>query len=405
MSTSPSSDLVQPLGWRVLGGWCGCLLAAWLWARLGGPLPFLLAPMLAFALARGLGLPLAEWRHGRALGQCVLGVGLGLRFTDEVVAGLLARWPLIVGMALLALLPTWIGYQAYRRWGRVSPLSACLCALPGGASEMAVLADRHGASASAVALTQGLRVTLVVSVVPWALMALGSLHPVAPSPGHPVPAATPTLQAVQATVAAAWHVGGLPWALTLAWTALISLPTAWLHRRRWSNVWMMGPLLATAALMVGWEALPAGALTGWLGPRAHAPLLQWPPGAMELAQLCLGMTLGGRLDRQAWAAAPRLSVVAVGVVLASLLLCLGLAGAVAWALPGVPQAWLTHSLSLAPGGMAEMALLARQSGAWLPEVIATHVVRLALVLWMAPWLVWWVQQRHARLSSDTTSPP
>ena len=400
MSPPPSPDVVQPLGWRVLGGWCWCLLAAWFWARLGGPLPFLLAPMLAFALARGLGWRLAEWRHGRALGQCVLGVGLGLRFTDEVVAGLLARWPLIVGMALLALLPTWVGYQAYRRWGRVSPLSACLCALPGGASEMAVLADRHGASASAVALTQGLRVTLVVSVVPWALMALGSLHPVEPSLGHPTPAATPTWQAAQATLASAWQAGGMSWSLTLAWTALISLPTAWLHRRRWSNVWMMAPLLATAALMVAWEALPAGALTGWLGPRAHEPWLQWPPGAMEMAQLCLGMTLGGRLDRQAWTAAPRLSLVALGVVLASLLLCLGLAGAMAWVQPGVPHAWLTHSLSLAPGGMAEMALLARQSGAWLPEVIVTHVVRLGLVLWVAPWWVHWLQGRHPQDASD-----
>ncbi|TBO29212.1 AbrB family transcriptional regulator [Aquabacterium lacunae] len=401
MSTPHPPDHVQPLGWRVGCGWCVCVLAAWGWARFGGPLPFLLAPMLAFALARGLGWPLAEWRHGRALGQCVLGVGLGLRFTDEVVAGLLDRWPLIVGMAVLALLPTWIGYQAYRRWGRVSPVSACLCALPGGASEMAVLADRHGASASAVALTQGLRVTLVVSVVPWALMASGSLHP-GVAVASVVPAGTP---AGWAALPAAWHAGGPAWAFTLAWAALISLPTAWLHRRRWSNVWMMVPLLATAALMVVWEALPTGGLTGWLPPWAHRPMLMWPPGALEAAQLCLGMTLGGRLDRAAWQAAPRLTAVALGVVLASLLMCLGLAGVAAWALPGVPQAWLTHSLSLAPGGMAEMALLARQSGAWLPEVIATHVVRLGLVLWMAPWWVGWVQQRHARLSSDVTSPP
>jgi uncharacterized protein len=145
-------------------------------------------------------------------------------------------------------------------------------------------------------------------------------------------------------------------------------------------------LLATAALLVGWSALASpdahGAVRSWM----PAPMLSWPPGGMEAAQLCLGMALGGRLDREAWRAAPRLSLVAMGVVLASLVMCLGLAGLMAWSLPGVPHAWLTHGLSLAPGGMAEMALLARQSGAWLPEVIATHVVRLCLVLWMAPWL-------------------
>ncbi|MEY4429354.1 MAG: hypothetical protein RLZZ182_2043, partial [Pseudomonadota bacterium] len=249
MAPGTPGHAAAPLGWRVLAGWLVCALAAWAWARFGGPLPFLLAPMLTLALSRAFEGPLAEWRHGRAMGQCVLGVGLGLRFTDEVVSGLVDRWPWILLLAVLALLPAVMGYAVYRRWGRLSPVSACLCALPGGASEMALLAERHGASSAAVALTQGLRVALVVSVVPWGLMTLGALP-------------TLTVELVPVGPRAAW-----PWALwglTLLWALAVAVPTAALHRRQWSNVWMMAPLCLTAVVSV-------------VGAQGGSPwALQWP---------------------------------------------------------------------------------------------------------------------------------
>lgn len=367
----------QPLSVPVLAGWVWCALAAVLWSLCGGPLPFLLAPMVAYALARALNWPLREWRHGRAWGQCLLGVALGLRFTEEVFEGLWSRWPVILLAAVLALLPAWLGYLAYRRWAGQTPLTACLCALPGGASEMALLAERHGASTSAVAWTQALRVTVVVSLVPWLLLGMGALAP---------PAADNTfgpLAGWRQIASAPWG----PWVMCALWTGLLSLPTYGLHRRGWPNVWMMAPLLGTVVLMAFLPALQraAGDVT---------VSMQLPPGALAFAQLCLGMTLASRLDRRAWRAAPRLTAVAVTVVLGSLALCGLLALLLTWCGPTVPQAWLTHGLSLAPGGMAEMALLARQSGAWLPEVIATHVMRLGLVLCLAPWLVRWAQRRR-----------
>ena len=78
----------------MLAGWLVCALAAWAWAHFGGPLPFLLAPMLTLALSRAFDGPLAEWRHGRAMGQCVLGVGLGLWWADAAAA-------LVVSLSIL----------------------------------------------------------------------------------------------------------------------------------------------------------------------------------------------------------------------------------------------------------------------------------------------------------------
>ena len=169
-------------------GWGLALSGALVWWGLHGPLPWLLGPMLAFGIARGLGWPVAEWALGRPLGQCVIGVALGLRFTPDVVADLWQGWPWLVLLAVLALSPAILGAWAYRRWGKLPLRAAWLCGLPGGASEMAVLAERHGVSPSQVALTQGLRVALVVSLVPWSLSALGvdlsGAVPLAPALPH-----------------------------------------------------------------------------------------------------------------------------------------------------------------------------------------------------------------------------
>ncbi len=368
---------VPPVGRAVVLGWAVAAGGGLLWWLAGGPLPWLLGPMVAFGIARGVGAPVAEWGWGRALGQCLIGVGLGLRFTPEVVAGLVARWPVLLTLAVLALTPALIGAWAYRRWAGLDRAGAWLCALPGGASEMAVLAERHGVSAATVALTQGLRVALVVSLVPWsALWVQGSVR-----------------GAVDATSPVA-AVGVSAVALTLGWALLLALPTALLHRRRWPNVWMMLPLLATAGL------------TAWLGRSPGGQgLLALPVGLMDLAQLLLGITLGSKLDAQAWRRAPRLSGVAAGVVVASVAVCGALAWGLARGVHEVPAPWLTHYLALAPGGMAEMALTARQSGAFLPEVIATHVLRLMLVLALAPVLLQRLTQGAHRGATGQESPP
>lgn len=365
----------------VLLGWLIALAGALLWQGLGGPLPCLLGPMLAVALARAWGLPLAEWAWGRALGQLFIGVGLGLNFTPAVVADLADRWPLVLGVALLALWPGALGAWAYQRWGGLSRRAAWLCALPGGASEMAVLASHHGVPPSVVALTQGLRVALVVSLVPGLLLMWGGL-PWRPQ-GTPwvwqlwaMPLWSPGWPGLAAAPWQAWAPLGM---LLLLGAAL----ARWGQGRGWPNVWLMAPL-GVSAVLSAWPAVAA----------ASQMQVQMPSLCMNLAQALLGIALGSKLDAQAWRQAPRLSLVAAMVVLGGVLGSAVLALGLAWAWGGPTEHMaVTHYLALAPGGMAEMALLARQMHAHLPEVIAAHVVRLALVLSLAPWCL-------ARMKAD-----
>jgi uncharacterized protein len=355
------------LAWRVALGWLIALLGVAVWQGLGGPLPWLLGAMLAVALARACGLPLAEWAWGRALGQLFIGVGLGLNFTPTVMAELADRWPLVLGVAFLALWPGALGAWAYQRWAGLSRPAAWLCALPGGASEMAVLAPRYGVAPSVVALTQGLRVALVVSVVPGLLLLWSGM------PGRP-----PELSWARQLWSAGFEAFHVPefsvpeaWALApLAGLLLAgSVLARWGQKRNWPNVWLMAPLCVSAAASA-WPGVSAAA-------HAHMPAV-----CMDLAQALLGIGLGSKLDAHAWRQAPRLSLVAAAVVLGAVIGSGGIALALAWLAGGLP---VTHHLALAPGGMAEMALLARQMQAHLPEVIAAHVLRLFLVLSLTPW--------------------
>jgi uncharacterized protein len=374
----------QPaLAWRVALGWCLALLGACLWQALGGPLPCMVGPMLAVALARALGLPVAEWPVGRALGQLVIGVGLGLNFTPSVVAELVNRWPLVMGVALLALWPGALGAWAYQRWAGLSRPAAWLCALPGGASEMAVLATHHGVQPSIVALTQGLRVALVVSLVPGLLLLwCGDLSGATAGPPWAMQALSMAFWAHRWSDAAGTLASE---GATAAWLGLLLVGAAlarWGQGRGWPNVWLMAPLFLTAAL----SAWPEVAVATWV---------RMPAPAMNLAQVLLGIALGSKLDAQAWHQAPRLSLVATAVVMGGVIGSAGLAAGLTWAWGGLT---LTHYLALAPGGMAEMALLARQVQAHLPEVIAAHVVRLALVLSLAPW--WLARIRRSQPLRD-----
>ena len=72
------------------------LLLAWGAARLGVwlslPVPWMLGPLVATALASMAGLPTHSVRALRNAGQWVIGVSLGLYFTPSMAALMLGLW-------------------------------------------------------------------------------------------------------------------------------------------------------------------------------------------------------------------------------------------------------------------------------------------------------------------------
>jgi hypothetical protein len=317
----------------------GAAAAAALAERLRVPLPWMIGPLLATALAGVAGVPLAASRRLRNAGQWAIGVALGLYFTPQV-GGLFL--PLAPAIALGVAWALALGYAFHRWLGWLNPGEArattFFAAAIGGASEMAVLAEREGARVDRVAAAHSLRVLLVVVIIPVALQLAGV---------HGADAAAPALREVRAGGLAALA------ALTLAGVALM-------HRARLPNPFVLGALAVTAALTLAGVELSA--LPGW---------------ATNAGQLFIGVALGTRFTPDFAHAAPRWML---GVASGTLAM-MGLSAGFGWVLAqGVGLHPATLVLATSPGGIAEMCITAKVLGLGVPVVTAFHVVRYVAVL-------------------------
>jgi membrane AbrB-like protein len=289
----------------------------------------------------------------RNVGLWMIGVALGLYFTPAVMALLLPLAPaLLVGIGWAFL----IGYAFYRFLLRVNGgdrASAFFAAAIGGASEMALLAERHGGRVDRVAAAHSLRVLLVVVLIPFGFQAAGI---------HGIDPAQPALLEVRpqglAVLLAASAAG-------VALLALLRAP----------NPWVLGALLSTMALTA-----------------AGVELSALPRAASNAGQLFIGVALGSRFTPGFARTAPRwLAGVAVGT-LAMIASSAGFAWLLAQA-AGLHPA--TVLLGTTPGGIAEMSITAKVLQLGVPVVTAFHVTRYVAVLTLTAPLYRWESGRFA----------
>ncbi len=318
----------------LLIGLVGALIAA----GLGVPVPWMIGPVLVTAALRIAGVPLAPPPGTRPLGQWAIGTGLGLWFTPEVVAELAAFAPAVaVGAAFALALGAAAGRGLARLTG-VDTSTAYFACMPGGASEMANLAERYGARVDRVAAAHTLRVLLVVLIVPAAFTASGV---------HGLDS--------RASVAHAVSAPGL----------CVLVPLTLLGALVWKrlgppNPWVIGPLFVTAALTA----------TGWLPSGL-------PRGVSVAGQLAIGVALGCRFSPDFFRAAPRFlaGVAALGLGMIALA---ALFGAALGALAGLPAPAVV--LGTSPGGIAEMCITAQALALGVPLVTSFHVIRMLTVV-------------------------
>ncbi|HEX5738481.1 MAG TPA: AbrB family transcriptional regulator [Hydrogenophaga sp.] len=330
------------------------LLLAWVAAQacvwLATPIPWMIGPLLATSLVSVLGAPTESWAPLRNAGQWVIGAALGLYFTPEVgrlVAGL--WWAIALGIAwALALGLTFGGWLQRLHAHRLPGLSPAelrcttyFAGAIGGASEMTLIAERHGARTDLVAATHSLRVLLVTVSIPfamqiWGVSALDTLPP-----------------AVRE-----WHWQGL------GVLGLATFAGAWVMTRLGrANPWFMGALVVTMVITLSGVTLSA-----------------IPTGLSNAAQLVIGVSLGVRFTPTFLHTAPRWLASVAFASLAMMVLCAGFAGLLSW-LTGLHPATLI--LGTSPGGIAEMAITAKVLKLGVPVVTAFQVCRLVAVLVLA----------------------
>jgi membrane AbrB-like protein len=276
----------------------------------------------------------------------IIGVSIGGAFTPQILRDVPGWAPSLIALLLYLPLSLGIGYQIYTRLGGIPKVTAFFGAVPGGLIETVALGEQAGADPQMLTLLQFLRLILCIIFVPMGFTFVT---------GHAVGSAA----GVEMTGASAPI--GLSDAAILLGAAVVG---AWVGRQ----------LRLPAAIMTGPIFLSALAHLGGLTEAI-------PPGWMVTAtQLVVGTSLGARfagLPRQTLVAALKVATLNAAAALALALAFASVLGQ--WV--GEPPAAVF--LAFAPGGLAEMSLIALSLQMSVVYVTAHHVARIVLSVMIA----------------------
>lgn len=309
----------------------------------GLPLPFLFGPMAACLTAALAGAPLKGFGQVSAGARTILGVAVGAALTPALIADLPRMAGSVAMVPVLIAVIGLIGVPWFRRvWGFDGP-TAYYAAMPGGLQDMVQFGIEAGGDPRALSLIHATRVLAVVTLAPLVLTfgyGAALTHPVGVAAGQ-VPAEEIALMVFAAL--AGWKGG---------------------ERIGLFGATILGPLILAGALSL------AGLLHG-----------RPPREAVFIAQFFIGCGIGVQFTGVTGAELRRAVAAGAGYVALVSGMAAALAGGIAAMGLGRPA---EAFLAFAPGGQAEMTVLAIVSGADLGYVIAHHLVRLVLVITGAP---------------------
>ena len=307
------------------------------------PLPFLFGPMCACLLAALAGVPLGGIGPVAMGARTILGVAVGASITPDVVGQLPQMAASVAFIPLYVLIIGLIGVPFFQRICGFDRTTAYFAAMPGGLHDMVVFGQEAGADMRALSLIHASRVLVIVTLVPVILahgFGNGFANPIG-DPATDLPAAQLLLMVAVAVVG--WKGG---------------------ERIGLFGAAILGPLILTAPLSVA-------------GVIEHRP----PAEAINAAQFFIGAGLGvgyvgvtlRELRRD----------VASGVVYVLILAAIAFVFTEIVVQAGF-AAPMEGFLAFAPGGQAEMTVLAIVAGADLGFVVVHHLVRIMIVITGAP---------------------
>ena len=346
LSSDRAAGVAAVLG-TIATGLIGGLIAA----QLGAPLPMLLGSLVAVGAVSIAGVKIA----GRAPGMAqevrlffipVVGVAIGAAFTPDLLAEAVDWWPTLLALLLYLPLAHGAGALIYSRARGMDRITAYYAAIPGGLIDAIQMGEEAGAQMRPLITLQFLRLILCIMFIPLAFMAVT---------GHAVGSAA----GVSLSTGTAPLTGGEVAILVAA-----------------------GALGGYGGRRLG---LPAGIITGpiILSGLAHLTGLAGsaPPDWMIAGcQLVIGSSLGSRFVGLTAAEFARSAALAFANMLATLGFALLAALTLADLANEPPEAVI---LAYAPGGLAEMSLIAVSMQISVVYVTAHHVTRLLLAVAMA----------------------
>lgn len=307
------------------------------------PLPWLIGPIVACLIAALAGVPMKGNKLVNDAMRTVLGVAVGATFTTAVLLSMAGMWPTLLMIPVMVAVIGAIGVPYFQRvWG-FDFATSYYSAMPGGLQDMLAFGEEAGGDVRALSLIHATRVMVVVVALPFILQGYWGADLSSP-PGAPAASIAPAQLLIMV------FCGIVGWRVAKAVGMF--------------GASILGPLVLAAALAL-------------LGILEHRP----PAEAIWMAQFFIGMTVGTKYASVTMAEVRKDVAAALGFCLILIVLTFIFAEIIHLAGLAPPMETL---LAFAPGGQAEMTVLALIVGADMAFVIAHHVLRIFVVILGAP---------------------
>lgn len=329
------------------------LLGGWLFKLLHIPIPWLLGPMIAVLICSNVFKERYAWPTPiRNAGLVIVGYTIGLSMTATALHEMAIQLPSMLLMTLLLMLLCAALAFLVSKLSGINFKTALLGSIPGGLTQMVILAEEtEGINLTIVTVTQVIRLMMIVVCVPLLVFS--------PIFGNHK-AAEASIAAIT-TSSASWGEM-LP---NIFIFAAVSICCALLGNKiKFPTAFFLGPALGTAVVQL-------------LG--LHGPTL--PTSLINAAQIMIGIHVGLMLKPSQLSHKLQTISLAIG---SSVLFLIGSFGLSLFFMMLQPISKSTALLSLAPGGMDQMGIIAHEIGANLSIVAGYQLFRTFFIFLAVP---------------------
>jgi membrane AbrB-like protein len=302
----------------------------------------------------------------RNAGLIIVGYAIGLSFTNDTLREIVRQFPSMVLLTLLLLLLCTLTAFGFSKLAGISFPTALTGSIPGGLTQMVALAEEiKGIDMTVVAFLQVSRLMMIVVFVPLIIFS--------PLMGSGLDPSNEGISALAAAATANWgelFPDILPYAVLCTGLALLG------KKVRFPTTFLLAPLLGAAALH----------LSGLPGPVLPNPII-------AAAQLMIGCYVGLLLKPEKLP--NKLRIVTLALV-SGVILIFGACGLSYLMTKLHPVSAATALLSLSPGGMDQMGIIAHEINANVSIVTSYQVFRTFFIFFAVPPLLRVIFARIAR---------
>ncbi len=330
------------------------------------PVPWLLGPMSAILIAnRFKGISLYWPRALRDTALILIGYSIGLSFTRSSVENIAENLPAMLFMTVILVASAALISKVFSLISGVDYPTVLTGSIPGGLSQMIIFAEEmKGINITTVTFLQVSRLLMIVFVVPFIIF--GPVF---------------NISHTNTELAGSAQIGFEPIIMPVVFLIVCILGVLIGKKLRLPTPFLLGPILGTGFLTYA----------GLTGPTL-------PSSVMDASQLMIGGYIGmllkpEKLERKSLTITLALFSGFL-LVMESLLLSFFLSDALNINI-------VTSFLSLAPGGMDQMGIIAHEVNADLSIVSGFQLFRLFFIYFAVPPILRWYFKRKINRNEDS----